>query len=135
MVRFTLLAIGSALALAMSSPAGAETVKLDSKLSPDQLKTACGNAGGDYIRGGNTWSCSKKCGDGVCTVSCDKDDCTGTTPSRPGKPATDDQLVADVLNGKLPVEQSQDGPGFPLSLIGLVGLAGLLGLRRSGGAG
>jgi MYXO-CTERM domain-containing protein len=130
MARLTFLAFGSALALAMPSPAGAETVKLDTKLNPSQLKSACGKAGGDYIRGGNTWSCHKKCGEGTCTVSCDKEDCTGTTPSRPGNSTRDDQLVADVLSANLPAERPRDEPGLPWGLLGLAGLAGLLALRR-----
>lgn len=130
MARFTVLAIGSVLALSMSSPARADTVKLDNKYSPSQLKSACGKAGGDYLRGGNVWSCSKKCGEGVCSVTCDKDECTGTTPSHQGKPAADDRLVADVLNGNLPAEQQHQEPGFPWGLLGLAGLAGLLALRR-----
>lgn len=130
MTRLNTFVIGSTLALAMTaSPAAAEQVDVG-KHTPEEIKSICEREGGDYIRGGNVWSCFKKCAGGTCSVSCDKDGCTGTTPARRAPAVVGERAVLDALNGKVETKQRHDERSFPWGLLGLLGLAGLLAFRR-----
>ena len=97
MTPLKILAIASVLAMT-PGPATAATVDLG-KHSPSEIKSTCGAVGGDYIRGGGVWSCFKKCQGGTCSVSCDKDGCTGTTPDPRAKPVLGRRAVVDTLRG------------------------------------
>ena len=131
MTRAKTFMIVSGLALALAAgPAAAEQVDLG-KLDPDKIKSIC--AGGEYLRGGGVWSCFKKCTGGTCSVICDKDGCTGTTPAPSSQPVAGERAVHDVLNGKIAVRQQDDDKAFPWGLLGLLGLAGLLGMRGRAG--
>ncbi len=100
MTKLKALLFGPTFALAMTAAPAVHAKQVDlGKHSPAEIKSAC--AGGSYIRGGGAWSCFKKCDGGTCSVSCDKDGCSGTTPDRAAPVVTGRRGLTDTLSGKI----------------------------------
>jgi hypothetical protein len=101
------LAFLAVLSMMLIAPASAEVTRpMSAHPTSGELKTACGNAGGDFVdntdidpNGG--YSCTHQNCDGKggnCTVSCGTKGCAGTTPAIISFPVT---LLGLLQNGNM----------------------------------
>jgi hypothetical protein len=62
-------------------PAG--KINISGTHSRDEVKATCDKVGGGFGESANFYSCSKECGNTLCSVDCNKSDnkCTGSCPN------------------------------------------------------